>query len=84
MHTLARLRMRPKRPYRHGATKKRDELPPSHSITSSVPSGSRDGEGAWAGETFCTFKRKKHTAAGWDVVANCSNTYMNVGSQMFV
>jgi hypothetical protein len=34
-----------------------------------------DGEGAWAGETFCTFKRKKHTAAGWDVVANCSNAH---------
>jgi len=34
-----------------------------------------DGEGAWAGETFCTFKRKKHTAVGWDVVANCSNTH---------
>ena len=34
-----------------------------------------DGEGAWAGETFCTFERKKHTAAGWDVVANCSNRH---------
>ncbi len=34
-----------------------------------------DGEGAWAGETFCTFERKKHTAAGWDVIANCSNTH---------
>jgi hypothetical protein len=34
-----------------------------------------DGEGAWAGETFCTFERKKHTAEGWDVVAKCSNTH---------
>ena len=34
-----------------------------------------DGEGAWAGETFCAFERKKRTAGGWDVVANCSNTH---------
>ncbi len=34
-----------------------------------------DREGAWAGETFCTFERKKHTAAGWNVVARCSNTH---------
>jgi peptidoglycan hydrolase-like protein with peptidoglycan-binding domain len=33
------------------------------------------GEGAWAGETFCTFERKKRIASGWDVVANCSNTH---------
>jgi hypothetical protein len=32
-----------------------------------------DGQGAWAGETFCAFERKKRTARGWDVVANCSN-----------
>jgi Putative peptidoglycan binding domain len=34
-----------------------------------------DGEGAWAGETFCAFERKKRIAGGWDVVANCSNTH---------
>ena len=34
-----------------------------------------DREGAWAGETFCTFERKKHTAEGWNVVASCSNTH---------
>src|SRR6266581_2587456 len=34
-----------------------------------------DGEGAWAGETFCTFARKKHTAEGWNVVASCSNAH---------
>ena len=34
-----------------------------------------DGGGAWAGETFCAFDRKKRTASGWDVVANCSNTH---------
>jgi len=34
-----------------------------------------DREGAWAGETFCTFERKKRTAAGWNVVARCSNTH---------
>jgi len=34
-----------------------------------------DRDGAWAGETFCTFERKKHTAAGWNVVARCSNTH---------
>ncbi len=34
-----------------------------------------DGEGAWAGETFCTFARKKHTAEGWSVVASCSNAH---------
>ncbi len=34
-----------------------------------------DRTGAWAGETFCTFERKKHTAKGWDVVANCVNTH---------
>ena len=27
------------------------------------------------GETFCAFDRKKRTASGWDVVANCSNTH---------
>jgi hypothetical protein len=34
-----------------------------------------DGEGAWAGETFCTFGRKKHTAEGWNLVASCSNAH---------
>jgi len=34
-----------------------------------------DGAGAWAGETFCTFARKKHTAEGWNVVASCSNAH---------
>jgi hypothetical protein len=34
-----------------------------------------DGEGAWAGETFCTFERKTRTASGWAVVANCSNAH---------
>src|SRR5262249_11663928 len=32
-----------------------------------------DGEGAWAGDTFCAFDRKKRTTSGWEVVANCSN-----------
>jgi hypothetical protein len=34
-----------------------------------------DGEGAWAGDTFCAFDRKKRTASGWEVVANCSNAH---------
>jgi hypothetical protein len=34
-----------------------------------------DGEGAWAGETFCTFESKKRIAGGWNVVANCSNAH---------
>jgi hypothetical protein len=34
-----------------------------------------DGEGAWAGETFCTFERKRRTAQGWNVVASCSNAH---------
>jgi len=34
-----------------------------------------DREGAWAGETFCTFERKTRTASGWAVVANCSNAH---------
>jgi hypothetical protein len=33
-----------------------------------------DNDGAWAGDTFCKFKNKKQTAAGWDVVASCSDT----------
>ncbi len=33
------------------------------------------GGDAGAGETFCAFDRKKRTASGWDVVANCSNTH---------
>jgi uncharacterized membrane protein len=32
-----------------------------------------DSEGAWAGETFCSFRSKKRTPRGWDIVANCSN-----------
>ncbi len=32
-----------------------------------------DGDGAWAGETSCTFESKQYTAAGWSVVARCSN-----------
>ena len=32
-----------------------------------------DGQGAWAGETLCTFESKKRTTRGWEVVANCSN-----------
>jgi hypothetical protein len=34
-----------------------------------------DGEGAWAGDTFCAFERKKRTASGWEVVASCSNAH---------
>ena len=34
-----------------------------------------DGKGAWAGETFCAFETKKHTAEGWNVVASCSNPH---------
>jgi hypothetical protein len=29
--------------------------------------------GAWAGETFCAFRNPRRTAAGWQVVATCSN-----------
>jgi hypothetical protein len=32
-----------------------------------------NGEGAWAGETFCQFTNRKQTEAGWTVVAKCSN-----------
>lgn len=31
-------------------------------------------EGAWAGETFCTFKNARQTETGWRVAANCSNS----------
>jgi hypothetical protein len=31
-------------------------------------------EGAWAGETFCVFKKRNHTDAGWALVADCSNS----------
>jgi len=30
-------------------------------------------DGAWAGETFCTFSNKKQTETGWSVVAKCSS-----------
>ena len=30
-------------------------------------------DGAWAGETFCAFKKRQETKTGWRVVANCSN-----------
>src|SRR5947199_329559 len=30
-------------------------------------------DGAWAGETFCTFKNQKQTDTEWRVVATCSN-----------
>ena len=29
--------------------------------------------GAWAGETFCTFKNQKQTETGWKVSASCSS-----------
>jgi hypothetical protein len=29
--------------------------------------------GAWAGETFCAFKKEQETKTGWRVVADCSN-----------
>jgi hypothetical protein len=31
-------------------------------------------EGAWAGETFCIFKKRSQTEAGWTVTADCSNS----------
>lgn len=31
-----------------------------------------NAEGAWAGDTFCTFTNKKETENGWNVVAKCS------------
>lgn len=31
-------------------------------------------EGAWAGDTFCSFKNQKQTDTGWRVVATCANT----------
>lgn len=30
-------------------------------------------DGAWAGETFCTFTNLKQTPTGWRLVANCVN-----------
>lgn len=30
-------------------------------------------EGAWAGETFCLFSKRKQTDAGWSAVAKCQN-----------
>lgn len=30
-------------------------------------------EGAWAGETFCLFTKRRQTESGWAVVAKCSN-----------
>lgn len=32
-----------------------------------------NAEGAWAGETFCTFSDRQETEAGWKVVARCSS-----------
>jgi hypothetical protein len=32
-----------------------------------------NAEGAWAGETFCVFKKLDQTQSGWTVTANCSN-----------
>src|SRR5262249_31735387 len=31
-----------------------------------------NAEGAWAGETFCIFTKRKETENGWTVVAKCS------------
>jgi hypothetical protein len=31
-------------------------------------------EGAWAGETFCMFKKRSQTEAGWTLTADCSNS----------
>jgi len=31
-----------------------------------------NAEGAWAGDTFCLFTKKKETETGWNVVARCS------------
>lgn len=31
-------------------------------------------EGAWAGETFCIFKKRSQSEAGWTLVADCSNS----------
>lgn len=31
-----------------------------------------NAEGAWAGETFCIFTKRKETETGWRVVAKCS------------
>jgi len=30
-------------------------------------------DGAWAGDTFCMFRRKQQIEAGWRIVADCSN-----------
>jgi hypothetical protein len=30
-------------------------------------------DGAWAGETFCAFRKQKQTETGWKVLASCSN-----------
>jgi hypothetical protein len=30
-------------------------------------------DGAWAGDTFCLFRKKEQVGAGWKVVAECSN-----------
>ena len=32
-----------------------------------------NAEGAWAGETFCLFSKRKQIDTGWTVVAKCSN-----------
>jgi hypothetical protein len=32
-----------------------------------------NADGAWAGNTFCTFTNRKQTDTGWRVVAHCSN-----------
>jgi hypothetical protein len=31
-------------------------------------------DGAWARDTFCMFRRKQQTEAGWRIVADCSNS----------
>jgi hypothetical protein len=33
-----------------------------------------DMEGARAGDTYCAFKKQRHTSTGWRVVAECSNS----------
>lgn len=33
-----------------------------------------ESEGAWAGETFCAFQKKRRTTRGWELVASCSNS----------
>jgi hypothetical protein len=30
-------------------------------------------DGAWAGDTFCVFRKKQQTESGWRVLAECSS-----------